>query len=119
MKISRKALKELITEELNNKNSVLLEQPMIRIPRSAEAQTNPIVGQEQEGDYTKSPDEYGDEVARRSLFHMGAQAQQLHDMIREDVGLQPWVLDEIKKASVALEKVFKALTYDKQNPVGR
>jgi ParB-like chromosome segregation protein Spo0J len=108
MKITRNELKNMIAETLNSERSVLLEMP-----------EGPIVGQEQEGSYTKAPTEYGDEDAKRSLFHMGAQAQQLHDMIQPDDGLAPEILDSIKQSADLLEKAFKALTYDKQNPVGR
>jgi hypothetical protein len=108
MKITRNELKNMIAETLNSTRSVLLEMPEV-----------PIVGQEQEGSYTKAPTEYGDEDAKRSLFHMGAQSQQLHDMIQPDDGLTPEILGNIKQSADLLEKVFKALTYDKQNPKGR
>jgi len=108
MKITRTQLKDMISEALNTELSVLLEAPDV-----------PIVGQEQEGSYTKAPTEYGDEAAKRSLFHMGAQAQQLHDMIQPDDGLAPEIRDNIKQSADLLEKAFKALTYDKQNPEGR
>ena len=108
MKITRNELKKLIQEAVNNQNSVLLESPDM-----------PIVGQEQTGDYTKDPDGYEGEMAKRSLYHMAAQAQQLHDMIMEDENLKPWVQDKISKAANYLEKAFKAITYDKQNPEGR
>ena len=108
MKITRNELKNMIVETLNSARSVLLEMP--------EA---PIVGQEQEGSYTKAPTEYGNEDAKRSLFHMGAQSQQLHDMIQPDDGLAPEILDSIKQSADLLEKAFKTLTYNKQNPEGR
>lgn len=108
MKITRNELKGMISEVLNTELSVLLEAPDV-----------PIVGQEQEGSYTKAPTEYGDEDAKRSLFHMGAQAQQLHDMIQPDDGVTKEILDSIKQSADLLEKAFKALTYDKQNPAGR
>lgn len=108
MKITRTELKNMIAETLNSERSVLLEMPEV-----------PIVGQEQEGSYTKAPTEYGDEDAKRSLFHMGAQSQQLHDMIQPDDGLAPEIRDNIKQSADLLEKAFKALTYEKQNPEGR
>ena len=95
-------------QALNSERSVLLEMPEV-----------PIVGQEQEGSYTKAPTEYGDEDAKRSLFHMGAQSQQLHNMIQPDDGLAPEIRDNIKQSADLLEKAFKALTYEKQNPEGR
>ena len=107
MKISKNELKKMIAEELNS-SSVLLEMP-----------TGPIVGQEQTGAYTKDPDGYEGEMARRSLYHMAAQAQQLHDMLTDDENLKPWVAAKITKAADYLEKAFKAITYDKQNPEGR
>ena len=103
MKISKKELLSLIQEELfKTSESVLLERP-----------DHSIVGQEQTGDYTKDPDGYEGEMAKRSLFHMTQQAQQLHDMIVSDENLEPWVQDKITKAADYLEKAFKAITYDK------
>ena len=108
MKLTRTALKALIAEELNKSNSVLLEMP-----------GHPIVGQEQTGDYTKDPDGYEGEMAKRSLYHMAAQAQQLHDMIMEDENLEPWVQEKISLAADYLEKAFKAISYDKGPGQGR
>tara|TARA_R110000824_G_scaffold73866_2_gene187975 strand:+ start:829 stop:1155 length:327 start_codon:yes stop_codon:yes gene_type:complete len=108
MKITRQQLKALILEEMNSGNSLLLEMP-----------EGSIVGQEQTGDYTKDPSEYGDEAAKRALFHMTAQAQQMHDMIQSNDGLEDWMLDDINKAAKCLERAFKALMYDKQNPEGK
>ena len=102
MKITRNGLISLIQEELSISNSILLEMP-----------GGPIVGQEQTGDYTKDPDGYEGEMAKRSLYHMAAQAQQLHDMIVEDENLEPWVQEKITKAADYLEKAFKAISYDK------
>jgi hypothetical protein len=108
MKITRHQLKSLILEEINSRNSLLLEMP-----------EHPIVGQEQTGDYTKEPDEYGVDSARKALYHMSTQAQQLHDLIQEDVDLEDGFIDLIQNAAAALEKVFKTFTYDKEHPEGR
>jgi hypothetical protein len=108
MKLSRTSLKALIAEEIKKNNSVLLETP-----------GGPIVGQEQTGDYTKDPDGYEGEMAKRSLYHMAAQAQQLHDMIMEDENLEPWVQEKISLAADYLEKAFKAISYDKGPGQGR
>jgi hypothetical protein len=108
MKITRDELISLIQEEVNISNSILLEAP-----------EHPIVGQEQTGDYTKDPDGYEGEMAKRSLYHMAAQAQQLHDIIMNDEDLAPWVQDKISKAADYLEKAFKALTYEKGPEQGR
>ena len=102
MKLTRTALKALIAEELNKNSSLLLEMP-----------GHPIVGQEQTGDYTKDADGYEGELAKRYLYHMAAQAQQLHDMIMEDENLEPWVQAKITKAADYLEAAFKAITYEK------
>ena len=107
MKITRAQLKQLIAEEINNSNSILLEMP-----------GHPIVGQEQTGTYDKDPDGYEGEMAKRALFHMASQAQQLHDMLGGDENLEPWVSEKISLASAYLEKAFKALVYDKQHPEG-
>ena len=108
MKITRSQLKQLIMESISENESILLEMPQ-----------PPIVGQEQTGDYTKDPDGYEGEMAKRSLFHMSQQAQQLHDMLMGDENLEPWVQDKITKAADYLEKAFKAITYDKGPGTGR
>ena len=109
MKISKKELLSLIREELSQMDeSVLLEGP-----------EHPIVGQEQTGDYTKDPDGYEGEMAKRSLYHMTQQAQQLHDIIVNDENLEPWVQAKITKAADYLKGAFEAIKYDKDNPRGQ
>ena len=108
MKFNKEGLVALIAEELLVQRGTLLERPEI-----------PIVGQEQTGDYTKDPEEYGGELARRTLFHMSQQAQQLHDMLQGNEQLEPHTKEQISDAAASLEKVFKAITYDKQHPEGR
>ena len=113
MKITRSALIKLIAEELHQTNNALLE-----------ALEDPIIGQEQEGDYTKNPDEYEAMETKKSLYHMARQADQLHDMITDDEELAKRpdgsrISEEISLAAKYLEAAFKAITYDKQNPAGR
>ena len=100
MKISKKELKRMIAEELNG-SSVLLEMPQMN-------QLDPA-----SNNYEKDPDGYEGNMAKRSLYHMAAQAQQLHDMLQDDENLQPWVQSKITKAADYLEKAFKAISYDK------
>ena len=97
MKITKAQLKDMISEELNN-SSMLLEMP--QQPQQAPA-------------HDKDPDGYEGEMARKSLYHMGAQAQQLHDMLMDDENLEPWVQAKITKAADYLEQAFKAITYEK------
>jgi len=96
MKISKKELKRMIAEELNG-SSVLLEMPQLH----------------QSSTYDKDPDGYEGEMAKRSLYHMAAQAQQLHDMLHDDENLEPWVAAKITMAADYLEKAFKAISYEK------
>ena len=100
MKISKEELKRLIAEELNG-SSVLLEMPQMN-------QLDPA-----SNNYEKDPDGYEGNMAKRSLYHMAAQAQQLHDMLQDDENLQPWVQDKITKAADYLEKAFKTISYEK------
>ena len=100
MKISKKELKKMIAEELNG-FSVLLEMPQMN-------QLDPA-----SNNYEKDPDGYEGNMAKRSLYHMAAQAQQLHDMLQDDENLQPWVQDKITKAADYLEKAFKTISYEK------
>lgn len=58
-------------------------------------------------------------MARKNLYHMGAQANQLHAMLADNENLEPWVQDKITKAADYLNSVFRHVTYDKQNPEGR
>ena len=100
MKISKKELKKMIAEELNG-SSVLLEMPQMNMLDPAS------------NNYEKDPDGYEGDMAKRSLYHMAAQAQQLHDMLQDDENLEPWVAAKITKAADYLEKAFKAISYDK------
>ena len=100
MKISKKELKKMIAEELNG-SSVLLEMPQMNMLDPAS------------NNYEKDPDGYEGNMAKRSLYHMAAQAQQLHDMLQDDENLEPWVQSKITKAADYLEKAFKAISYDK------
>jgi hypothetical protein len=100
MKITKNELKKMIAEELNG-SSVLLEMPQMN-------QLDPA-----SNNYDKDPDGYEGQMAKRSLYHMAAQAQQLHDMLQDDENLEPWVQSKITKAADYLEKAFKAISYDK------
>jgi len=100
MKISKEELKKMIAEELNG-SSVLLEMPQMNMMDPAS------------NNYEKDPDGYEGQMAKRSLYHMAAQAQQLHDMLHDDENLEPWVQAKITKAADYLEKAFKAISYDK------
>ena len=99
MKISKKELKKMIAEELNG-SSVLLEMPQMNRMDPA-------------SNYEKDPDGYEGNMAKRSLYHMAAQAQQLHDMLQDDENLEPWVQSKITKAADYLEKAFKSISYEK------
>jgi hypothetical protein len=108
MKITRQELKRLINESIKESRSILLEFP--------NAGSEPRMG-------PNAPDDENEEGlhtgARKDLFHMGAQANQLHAMLTDDENLEPWALDKIAKAASALEEVFKYIVYEKQNPQGR
>tara|TARA_Y100001938_G_scaffold107506_1_gene146799 strand:- start:905 stop:1228 length:324 start_codon:yes stop_codon:yes gene_type:complete len=100
MKISKNELKKMIAEELNG-SSVLLEMPQMNMLDPAS------------NNYEKDPDGYEGNMAKRSLYHMAAQAQQLHDMLHDDENLEPWVQAKITKAADYLEKAFKSISYEK------
>jgi hypothetical protein len=111
MKIGRTELEKIIRETMHERNDVLLEAPV-----------GPIIGSEQENsrdDNSKDPDGHEGEMAKRSLFHMSQQAQQLHDILQGDENLEPWIQDTITKSADYLEKAFKAITYDKGPGQGR
>jgi hypothetical protein len=108
MTFTRNSLKSLIEEVVKENNAKLLEMPQ-----------HPVVGQEQTGKFDKDPDGYDGEIAKKSLYHMARQADQLHDIVAIDEDLEPWVSEKISLAADYLEKAFKALTYDKSKPEGR
>ena len=106
-KLNRQTLKNLISEEIRKGSSVLLETPVM----NAQDRTPPRA--------EKDPDGYEGAMARRDLFHLAQQAQQLHDMLQDDENLEPWVQAKLTKAADYVETAFKAIIYDKQNPEGR
>ena len=110
MKITRSQLQTLIAEVLASENSILLETP----PMST-------TGTKMHANEPRSidPDGYEGEMAKRSLYHMSQQAQQLHDMLQGDENLEPWVQAKLTKAADYLEAAFKAITYDKGPGKGR
>ena len=99
MKLSKNELRRMIADELND-SSVLLEMPKMNMMDPA-------------SNYERDPDGYEGNMAKRSLYHMAAQAQQLYDMLHDDENLEPWVAAKITKAADYLEKAFKAISYDK------
>jgi hypothetical protein len=112
MKITKTELTKLINEIVKEKTSVLLEMPI-------DSTTNSKMGQLDNGGPQKDPDGYEGEMAKKSLYHMATQAQQLHDIIVSDQNLEPWVQDKISKAADYLESAFKSITYEKMNQEGR
>jgi len=111
MKISKKQLQDMIDETIATRNSVLLETPDLPVGRRKEIEDINPDAQDPNGDK--------DEEARRSLYHMSQQAQQLHDMLGEQESLTDWVSSKISKASTYLEEAFKAIMYDKGPGQGR
>ncbi|HHZ96935.1 MAG TPA: hypothetical protein EYN67_15605 [Flavobacteriales bacterium] len=111
MKISKKELQDMIAETIASNSSVLLETPDVPI-----GNRDAVDGF---GDEALDPTGNKDEEAKRSLYHMSQQAQQLHDMLGDDENLSSWVADKISKASTYLEEAFKAITYDKGPGQGR
>jgi DNA gyrase/topoisomerase IV subunit A len=88
MKLTRKSLKNLISETIREQNSLLLEMPEER-------------DEQNEGDALK-----------KELFHMSQKAQQLHDMLADEADLAPWVQAKITKASAMVGAVFDHLMYE-------
>lgn len=113
MNLTRENLISLIVEEINNQRNVLLEEAPVPDP----GQRSPA-GPE---DRYLTDDEGREKVdlAKQTLFHMAAQAQQLHDIVVDGDRINPSVLSSIIDAAGDLEEAFKAITYDKQNPGGR
>lgn len=112
MKLTRAALAKIIAAETQKAASILLEMPIA-------SSTGTKMHQQDNYPNGKDPDGYEGDMAKRSLYHMTAQAQQLHDIIADDENLEPWVQDKISKAADYLESAFKAIIYDKENPKGR
>jgi hypothetical protein len=88
MKLTRKSLKNLISETIREQNSLLLERPEDR-------------DEQNEGDALK-----------KELFHMSQKAQQLHDMLADEADLSPWVQAKITKAAAMVGAVFDHLMYE-------
>lgn len=116
MKITKNELTRLINEAVRAKASVLLEMPDGVAPDS---RLGKFDSGRPGGGPEKDPDGYEGEMAKKSLYHMATQAQQLHDIIVDDQNLEPWVQDKISKAADYLESAFKSVTYEKMNQEGR
>tara|TARA_Y100000034_G_scaffold135376_1_gene207071 strand:+ start:1466 stop:1813 length:348 start_codon:yes stop_codon:yes gene_type:complete len=115
MKITRDELKTIITEEVRKSQSVLLEMPS---SEGAYNYRDEDKDEDKDSDKEHSDQEHVD-LARQTLFHMAQQAQQLHDMLKNGEELAPHVESALKIAAGSLEEIFKAVIYDKQNPLGR
>jgi hypothetical protein len=99
MKITRKSLKNLITEEVNKSRSLLLE-----MPYSYRAEDN----KEERIDLTG-----------QKLFHIARQADQLHELLKDDEILTDDIRGQVEDIASRLKDIFEAVMYDKQNPKGR
>ena len=113
-KMTRANLKRLIMEERAALSSVLLESP----PQMGSSPVNqPVMnamGTDVHSPGSPTNDSEGEgTMARRSLYHMSQQSQQLHDMLADNENLEEWVQAKITKAADYLEAAFKAITYDK------
>lgn len=118
MKIDRNQLKNLIAEELRHSHTALLE-TLPPPPGESARPDEKIEAEDVYKAHDDEPDEHEGEMARRALYHMAQQSQQLHDMIVADDNLEPWVAEKISLAADYLEKAFKAITYDKGPGQGR
>ena len=113
MKITRDELKTIITEEVRKSQSVLLEMPSMEGAYNYRDEDKDVDSEDEPSDQEQV------DLARQSLFHMAQQAQQLHDMLKDGEELAPHVESALKIAAGHLEEIFKAVIYDKQNPLGR
>lgn len=111
MKITRSELEKLIQEEVNTSSSLLLEMPPLSSTGTSMGARDNVP--------TKDPDGYEGQMAKKSLYHMARQADQLHDILMDDQNLEPWVQAKITKAADYLRSAFDSLMYEKDNPKGR
>ncbi len=111
MKLSKSNLIKLIQEVKASQESILLEMP-------AHSTTGAAMGA-RDNVPAKDPDGYEGHMAKKSLYHMARQADQLHDMLMDDQNLEPWVQAKITKAADYLKAAFESITYEKDNPKGR
>jgi len=112
MKITKQELANLISEEVAKEASVLLEMPI-------SSTTGSKMGALDNGSRGKDPDGYEGNMAKKSLYHLARQSDQLHDMLADDENLEPWVQDKITKAADYIKSAFESLTYEKDHPKGR
>ena len=93
MKISRNQLETLIEDLLKEESTTLLETPEMgqKIPS----------GSDREGG-----------MAKQKLFHMGQQAQQLHDLLADDQELEGWIQDKVSSAAKDLRAIFDHVVYN-------
>tara|TARA_R110000824_G_scaffold52422_7_gene145456 strand:- start:1291 stop:1620 length:330 start_codon:yes stop_codon:yes gene_type:complete len=108
MKITRKQLKALILEVSSRNPSILLEYP----------ESYGYEDKSAEGELGTAMGETATEKAKKSLYHMGAQSQQLHDMLSDDQAMPPEIEKAIIQAGELVEKAFKSVMYNKNSASG-
>tara|TARA_R110000751_G_scaffold282988_1_gene386301 strand:- start:557 stop:901 length:345 start_codon:yes stop_codon:yes gene_type:complete len=114
MKITREELQDLIVEEIQQSKSILLEMPMGATSGSKMGALDPDSGYD-----TDLDTERDGKACRSNLFHLSAQAQQLHDLLSDDEKLDLEIESAVKKAAASIEQVFKLITYQRHNPKGQ
>jgi hypothetical protein len=113
-KLTRNGLQELISEEIQQSESVLLEMPLL----STTGITMNGMDKPTMKDKEMKPQKDRDDT-KRVLYHMSQQSQQLHDMMTGEDNLEDWAHEALAKASAQLEKVFKTITYEMGPGQGR
>ena len=112
MKITRDSLMGLINEVRNQTNSILLEMP-------GGSSTGTRMGAQDNHANNQDPSSFQENIAKKSLYHLARQADQLHDMIADNDNLEPGEEEKITKAAQYIKDVFESITYEKDNPKGR
>jgi hypothetical protein len=107
MKMTRSNLKALIIKEIKASKSVLLESPL---------------GNADLYSYRAEDNEEPVDLLAQKLHHMGRQADSLLQMVAADSGDALFTKETrqtIEDVADRLDKVFKAVDYDRSSPAGR
>lgn len=110
MKITRSELKKLISEEVAQSNSILLEMPVSSTTGMSMGGLDNVVDSEEVADETT-----------KHLFHIINQTQTLHAMlaVHSAPEIDPQMKKCITRAYKLIDRVFKTLTHETAGAQGQ
>lgn len=109
MKISKAKLNKIIKEELEECMNDMIGGDM---PMGYEGGSKGIkvakISPKEGGEY-----DYAGRMSKSNLYNMAKHAMMLHDMLKDNQEMEPWVQEKIAIATDAMETVAEYMEYEK------